>query len=60
MTVAWFTDARKSYKPPSYTEFVGHVAPADDRDAFMSAALEKDDISERTSNLGNGEVTEVV
>lgn len=33
-TVMWYLDARKSYSPPSFDEFVDNVAPAEEREVF--------------------------
>lgn len=31
----WLFDARKSYRPPTFEQFVVNVAPPEDRDTFM-------------------------
>lgn len=31
----WFLDARKSYQPPSFEDFVVQVAPAEDRAIYL-------------------------
>lgn len=31
----WFIDARKSFKPPAFEEFVVNVAPPEERDVFV-------------------------
>ena len=40
MVILWFADARKSYQPPSYDEFLIGVIPVDDLKNFAAAGAE--------------------
>ncbi len=45
MAFNWFIDARKSYNPPSFVDFVATFVPENDRQAYLPAGtMEKLDI----------------
>lgn len=52
MVVNWFADARKSYHPPSFGEFVETVVAGDDKEAYLQTGEQQHaDIEDRQLSI---------